>query len=285
MFDGVHIGHKAVLQQLRQLAQQSNAGTAILTFSPHPRQVLQKDVGIKLLTLQSEKFPKLCTLDIDYIYEQRFDLPFSRLTAEDFVHEICLQQIGMTTLVIGHDHQFGKNREGDFAHLQELSEKYGFRLVRAHAIELDGKPVSSTKIRNALQQGNLDYAHRALGYNYHFSGRVIHGDKIGRKLNFPTINLQVHPNKLLPKNGVYGVQASIAGRQYYGVMNMGSRPSLSQEEYRIEVYVFDFEEDVYDQEVQITLMARLRDEQKFADLTALQSQIAKDVSQFRQMIS
>lgn len=285
MFDGVHKGHQKIIQYLNSIGHQSDVKSCLLTFWPHPRLVLHQDFDLKLLTLHEEKIKLLEKFNLDLLYVQPFDHDFSRLSSIEFVRDFLVAKLKVKTLIIGYDHRFGRNREGSFELLEELSELYEFNVLQLEAIFEGDVPISSTKIRNALLEGNLDYANNALGYNYGITGTVIHGDGIGKTLGFPTINLSVDKLKLLPKDGVYGVQLWLNDQKYFGLMNIGYRPTINDEQHRIEVFILDFEGDLYDQEIQIELLTRIRDEQKFEGKDQLVAQIRKDETQFRAFIA
>ncbi|MDO5656302.1 MAG: bifunctional riboflavin kinase/FAD synthetase [Flavobacteriaceae bacterium] len=281
MFDGVHRGHQQIIEQLNIYAERHNQRSCLFTFWPHPRLVLQKDTALKLLNTKDEKMQLLQGFGLDSIYFQDFTTDFSKLNSEEFVRDFLVNKLNVGSLVIGHDHQFGKNRQGDFSSLKALSKKYGFEVFQLDAITEKSLPISSTKIRNALTQGDLSYSNEALGYAYMISGEVVTGDGIGRTLGFPTVNLQVSTLKLLPKDGVYGVTLNWEEKLYFGLLNIGNRPTFNGSEHRIEIYVLDFEGDLYNEMLQIHLLIRLRDEMRFVDKQQLVAQIKKDEQIFR----
>ncbi|MGP2570294.1 bifunctional riboflavin kinase/FAD synthetase [Ornithobacterium rhinotracheale] len=281
MFDGVHKGHQSIINQLNKRAKAVNGHSALLTLNPHPRHVLQSDSDFKLLSPIDEKIQLLKKYNLDYLIIQPFDFEFSRTSSLDFVRESLVKQLNIHTLIIGHDHQFGRNRAGDFHQLQELSSLYNFELSQLKAIKENENPISSTKVRNALAEGNIAYATQALGRSYSLEGKVIHGDKIGRTLGFPTVNLAINDKKLIPKNGVYGVNVWIDGQKFQGLMNVGIRPTIEGKNQRIEVFIFDFEDNLYEKTLKVEILNRIRDEQKFDSLEDLKDQIAKDVLFFK----
>lgn len=285
MFDGVHKGHQKIISRLNKIAAQKNGQSTLLSFSPHPRLVLQKDSDLKLLTLQEEKIAKLEQFGLENLVIHPFDIDFSRKTSLQFVRDYLVNTMGLHTLVIGHDHHFGRNREGNFEQLSEYAALYHFELLQLEAILGNEQPISSTKIRNALLSGDLAYAHQTLGYHYTLCGKVIHGDGIGKTIGSPTANLQVHPLKLIPKNGVYAVKTKIEQQTYWGLMNIGTRPTLADNQKRIEVYLIDFCGDLYQQEICVELRFRLRDELKFENIEALKKQIQKDEKQLRSFLN
>ncbi|MGV4529065.1 bifunctional riboflavin kinase/FAD synthetase [Ornithobacterium rhinotracheale] len=281
MFDGVHKGHQSIINQLNKRAKAVNGHSALLTLNPHPRHVLQSDSDFKLLSPIDEKIQLLKKYNLDYLIIQPFDFEFSRTSSLDFVRESLVKQLNIHTLIIGHDHQFGRNRAGDFHQLQELSLLYNFELSQLKAIKENENPISSTMVRNALAEGNIAYATQALGRSYSLEGKVIHGDKIGRTLGFPTVNLSINDEKLIPKNGVYGVNVWIDGQKFQGLMNVGIRPTIEGKNQRIEVFIFDFEDNLYEKTLKVEILNRIRDEQKFDSLEDLKDQIAKDVLFFK----
>uniref|UniRef100_UPI0039A73F73 bifunctional riboflavin kinase/FAD synthetase n=1 Tax=Ornithobacterium rhinotracheale TaxID=28251 RepID=UPI0039A73F73 len=281
MFDGVHKGHQSIINQLNERAKTINGHSALLTLSPHPRRVLQPEEEFKLLSPLEEKIQLLERYNLDYLIIQPFDFNFSRTSSLDFVRDSLVNQLNIHTLIIGHDHQFGRNRAGDFQQLQELSSLYNFDLKQLSAIEENATPISSTKVRNALKEGNVAYVSQALGRPYTLAGTVIHGDKIGRTLGFPTVNLAVNDEKLIPKNGVYGVNILINGEKFQGLMNIGIRPTIQGKNQRIEVFIFNFERNLYEEKLSVEILCRIRDEQKFGSLEELKKQIARDVSFFK----
>ena len=284
MFDGVHKGHQTIIEKLNEIACIENGNSALLTFYPHPRMVLQPDSDFKLLTTLEEKIELLKDYGLDYLIIQPFDFEFSRISPVSFVRDTLVNQLNIHTLVVGHDHHFGRNRSGDFAQLQELADLYHFKTLQLSAILEDEKPISSTKIREALCSGNIPYVNEALNHSYCISGEVIHGDKIGRTLGFPTINLKLNSDKLIPKDGVYGVDLMINNKSFIGLMNIGVRPTIEGKNQRIEIYILDFNDCLYGESVSVNILCRIRNEQKFEDLNSLKNQIQKDVSFFKEFL-
>lgn len=281
MFDGVHKGHQSIINQLNKKAKAINGHSALLTLSPHPRHVLQPDSDFKLLSPIEEKIELLEKYHLDYLIIQPFDFEFSRTSPLDFVRESLVKQLNIHSLIVGHDHQFGRNRAGDFNQLQELSELYNFELSQIKAIKENENPISSTKVRNALSEGNIAYATQALGRPYSLEGQVIHGDKIGRTLGFPTVNLAINNEKLIPKNGVYGVNIWIEKHLFQGLMNIGIRPTIDGENQRVEVFIFNFEDNLYEKKLKIEILNRIRNEEKFNSLDDLKNQITRDILFFK----
>lgn len=278
-FDGVHKGHVQVIESMKRVAHHLQGDTVIISFEPHPREVLypmEKRLGI--LTTLEEKEKILETLGVDHLVI----LPFTRALAEleyvDFVRNILVDKIGIKGLVIGYDHRFGKNREGTFDKLKNLSAKYHFYLEQEEVYEENQINISSTKIRNALEVGDIVRVNEFLGYTYTLSGKVVTGDKIGRTMDFPTANIQLNDErKLLPASGVYAVTVLVNGQVYQGMLNIGIRPTVSCSGIvRIEVNIFDFHENIYGQDIRISLIGRIRGERKFNDTNELKQQLIHD---------
>lgn len=285
-FDGVHIGHQAIIKNLIDQSQSADTQSVILTFFPHPRMVLQKGSNIKLLTTLEEKIDRLTALGLDCLIIEPFTKDFSRLTARDFVRKILIDQLKLKKLIIGYDHQFGRNREGDFDQLKEFGSVYNFELEEITAQDVKNIAVSSTKIRAALMEGDITKANEFLAYPYPISGTVIRGKGLGKQHDYPTINISVSEDyKLIPKSGVYVVKATVQSRIIAGIMNIGFRPTINGKNQTIEVHLLDFKGDLYGTKIKVELLTRLRDEQKFDSLDGLFAQIKKDESQARQLLS
>lgn len=275
-FDGVHFGHKTIIEKLLQNAS-SSCESLVLTFFPHPRMVLQDSSEIKLLNTIEERTELLEKLGLDNLIIHPFDQAFSRLTAEEFVSTILVNQFNVKKIIIGYDHRFGRNRTADINDLIEFGEKYDFEVEQISAQEIDEVSVSSTKIRNALTEGNVKLANDYLGYFYLLTGTITQGKGIGRTLDFPTANLQIQESyKLIPKNGVYIVQSWIENKLVYGMMNIGFNPTVNGESKSIEIHFFDFDKDLYSKKMQIQLLDRIRDEVKFENVEKLKEQLLKD---------
>ncbi len=284
-FDGVHIGHQAIIKNLIENAKDNNAESVILTFFPHPRMVLQKGNNIKLLNTINEKIDLLQKTGLNHLIIEPFTKEFSRLTALDFAREILKKNLNAQKLVIGYDHRFGRNREGNFEQLQEYGKIYGFEVEEIPAQDIENISVSSTKIRKALEDGAIEKANEYLGYAYILSGKVVAGKALGRQFNYPTINIHIQEDyKLIPKPGVYIVKTNINNKHYFGIMNIGKRPTLNGKRKTIEVHLLDFDANLYGKNIQISLLKRLRDEQKFASVEHLFAQIKKDEQKAREMI-
>jgi len=276
-FDGVHFGHKKILERVTQNTENEKYESLVLTFFPHPRMVLQEDSGIKMLNTIDEKIALLDQIGIQNLVIHPFDESFSRLTAEEFVKTVLVDQFHIHKIIIGHDHRFGRNRTANIDDLKAFGEQYDFEVEEISAQEIKEVSVSSTKIRNALNEGNVTLANEYLGYNYSLTGIVSKGRQLGRTIGFPTANLKLEENfKLIPKNGVYIVQSVIDSKTVFGMMNIGFNPTVDGKIQTIEVNYFDFDQDLYDQKITVSILKRIRDEEKFESLDHLKTQIAKD---------
>lgn len=276
-FDGVHIGHQKIIEQLVVDAQQQHMSSVLLTFFPHPRMVLQKDTSIKLINTIDERAGLLAKTGLDYLIIHPFDKEFSRLTALDFVRDVLVDTLQTSKLIIGYDHHFGKNREGSLEQLTEYSHMFGFEVQEIPAQDINDVSVSSTKIRKALIDKNIKTATKYLGYNYSISGTVVSGKQLGGKIGFPTANIYVKETyKLLPSTGVYVVKSSFQNQIIFGMMNIGSRPTVAGNHQTIEVHFFDFNHDLYQQNISIEVLYFLREEQKFDSVEKLVSQLKLD---------
>lgn len=277
-FDGVHLGHQKIIEKLTQHSDSGNLESVVLTFFPHPRMVLQEQSEIRLLNTIEERTDLLAKTGLDNLIIHPFDKAFSRLTAEEFVQEILVDQLNIGKIVIGHDHRFGRNRTADINDLTAFGEQYGFEVEQISAQEIDAVSISSTKIRAALEQGDISLANDYLGYRYFLTGTVVKGKQLGRTIGFPTANIAINANyKLVPKTGIYVVASVIDGKNVYGMMSIGTNPTVNDDNtLSIEVYYLDFEGDLYGKNLQVSFLAYIRDEQKFKDLDALKNQIEID---------
>ena len=276
-FDGVHIGHQKIIQKLIQNASDYNCESLILTFFPHPRMVLQEGSDIKLLNTINEKSILLEKMGLDNLIIHPFDKEFARLTAEEFVKTILVDALNIKKIIIGYDHRFGRNRSANIDDLILYAKQYNFEVEQISAQEIDAVSISSTKIRNAIQDGNMTLANEYLGYNYILNGTVIKGKHLGRTIGFPTANLKIEEEyKLIPKNGVYIVKSTINQQTVFGVMNIGTNPTVNEENLSIEVHFFDFDADLYNSKIEISVLKRIRDEQKFDSIELLKNQIQED---------
>lgn len=278
-FDGVHKGHVQVIGNLKQVAAELGGESVIISFEPHPREVLyplEKRPGI--LTTLEEKIGILKAHGVDHLIILPFTEELANLSYSDFVKRILVDRLGIKGLVVGYDHRFGKNREGSFEVLKAIAGEYRFYLEQEQAYEENEVNISSTKIRTALELGNIALVREFLGYDYPISGKVVHGDKIGRTIGFPTANLQLEDErKLLPASGVYAVRVSVDGAMYGGMLNIGVRPTVSRSGIvRLEVNIFDFHSEIYDKTISVFLLARVRGERKFNDVAELSAQLKTD---------
>lgn len=278
-FDGVHIGHQKIIKRLTQLAEKESGETVIITFFPHPRMVLfPHNDELRLLNTQQEKITLIEQSGIDHLIILPFTKAFSRISSTEFVRDIIVNKIGTKKLVIGYNHQFGRNREGTFEHLKEYSGLYGFEVEEIPALDIDDVNVSSTKIRKAIEQGYIDVAFRYLNYSYQLTGKVISGDKIGRTLGFPTANIAVlDETKLIPAHGVYAVKVLVNSMVYGGMLNIGVRPTVSNaNKQTIEVNIFNFDDDIYGKEITVKFVKRIRNEMKFESVEKMKEEMIKD---------
>lgn len=276
-FDGVHFGHQQIIQKLVSEAKKAGKKSLVLTFFPHPRMVLQKDASIELINTIDERASLLEKTGLDYLIIHPFSKEFSRMSALEFVRDLLVNQLNISKLIIGYDHHFGKNREGNITQLTEYSHLYDFKVEEIPAQDIDSVSVSSTKIRRALHEGKLKTANNYLGYHFMLQGTVVNGKKLGGKIGYPTANIHVEETyKLIPKTGVYVVKSMIDENIVFGMMNIGSRPTLDGDHQTIEVHFFDFNQDLYHQNLTIELLYFLRDEHKFDSIASLVHQLKKD---------
>ncbi|MGY8932228.1 MAG: bifunctional riboflavin kinase/FAD synthetase [Flavobacteriales bacterium] len=270
-FDGVHFGHKYIIEHLNKIAEREGGQSVLLTFDPHPRHVLYEDQhDLKLLNTLEEKKNQLEELELKNFVVQNFTKEFSRMKYVHFVRDVLVKKLNVDHLVIGYDHHFGRNREGSINELNELSSLYNFTLEQIPPQKKNDVSVSSTKIRTLLNEGNIERANKYLGYEYMLSGNVVHGDKMGRTINYPTANIKVDRNKLIPKAGVYLVKIIFQSEDFFGMLNIGV------ETQKIEVHVFNFLKDIYGQKITIKLINRLRDGVNFKNSQALKKQLQND---------
>jgi len=279
-FDGVHNGHKAILNRLRELAKMHEGESVVLTFTPHPRTILfPEDHGISLLTDTQEKRFRIEQCGIDHLIEFPFTPEFASKSAFEYVRDLLAIGIGAKKVIIGYDHRFGRGREGNFKSLIELATIFNFDVEEIPAVVIEDNEISSSKIRKAIEQGDLNYANHALEYRYGIRGKVIHGDAKGRTIGFPTANIQLEEKlKLLPCNGVYLVEVFIQDKRFKGAMNIGVRPTVTDIGKRsVEVHILDFTGDIYGMEIEVRLIEKIRDEVKFDTFIALKNQLQKDI--------
>lgn len=281
-FDGVHKGHKKIISRLKEIGAQTGAETCLLTFFPHPRMVLfPDDHGLQLLNTIQEKTELFKEYGIQHLIIHPFSKEFSRTSSTEFVRDILVNTIGTKNLVIGYDHHFGRNREGSFTELNDLSQIYNFDVEQIPEEDVNDIAVSSTKIRNALLTGDITTATDFLGYHYPMSGTVVHGKKIGNTIGFPTANILVEENyKLIPSQGVYAVDVKIEGDEKIlkGALNIGTRPTFDNGAPSVEVYILDFDSNIYSKKITIFFKVKIRDEKKFNSVEELIANIEKDVA-------
>lgn len=276
-FDGVHIGHRKILERLINDAKKNGLRSTVLTFFPHPRMVLQKDTEIKLLNTVQEKVKILEHIGLDYLIIHPFTLEFSRLSSTEFVRDILVNELKAKKIIIGYDHRFGRNRNANIQDLIAFGNTLNFEVEEIAAQEIDDVSVSSTKIRNAIMDGDMQTANEYLGYKYMLTGDVKKGKGLGRQLNFPTANLFIKEKyKLIPKNGVYVVRSILNDKLFYGMMNIGFNPTVDGTSKSIEIHFFDFKSDIYGENIQVDILERIRDEHKFNSLEELKAQLLKD---------
>ena len=276
-FDGVHYGHQQIIKKLVVTAKKEKKKSVLLTFFPHPRMVLQKDVSLELINTIEERAKLLEKTGLDYLIIHPFNKEFSRLNALDFVRTVLVSQLNTSKLVIGYDHHFGKNRVGNIEQLTEYSHLYDFSVEEIPAQDIDDVSISSTKIRKALASGNLKTANNYLGYPFMLNGTVVNGKQLGGKIGFPTANIHIKESyKLIPKTGVYVVKSTIEKKEIFGMMNIGNRPTVNGKYQTIEVHFFDFNQNLYHKNLTIELLYFLRNEQKFDSVEDLIVQLKKD---------
>ncbi len=285
-FDGVHLGHQSILSHLKNTAQKIGGETVVFTFHPHPRIALTPDDhGLEMIQELEDRIKKLEASGIDHLILFPFTKEFSRLSATEFVRNILVNQLHIHTLTIGYNHHFGRNREGSIELLNELAPVYGFFVDEIPAFVESEKSVSSTKIREAISAGDVKQAQAFLGEVYHFSGIVVEGDKIGNKIGFPTANINVSKLQLIPKKGVFAVKVKFNGQIMEGMMNIGNRPTISENgERRVEIHLFDFSENLYGKNLVVYLIDRVREEKNFQSIEALTEQLKQDEKHCRDIL-
>ena len=277
-FDGVHTGHRKIISRLTQVAKKQKGESVVLTFFPHPRMVLHPDDhGLKLLNTLDERIELLSQLNVDHLIVHPFTKEFSRTTFLQFVRDILVNAVGTKTLVIGYDHHFGRNREGTFKELAELAPVYDFKLEKIDEEIIHEITVSSTKIRAAIDRGDIELANELLGYEYMLTGKVICGDGIGKALGYPTANIRpVEDYKLVPANGIYAVRVKEENENYSGMLYIGTRPTLNMTQRNIEVNIFNFNKDIYNKNITVTFCKRIRDDIRFSSKEELSRQLGND---------
>jgi riboflavin kinase / FMN adenylyltransferase len=286
-FDGVHTGHRYIIQQLQQAAAACDGETVIITFDPHPREVLQPGTNpVRLLTTLDEKTALLAKHGIDHLVIVPFTKAFSELSATAYLEDFLIERFKPHTIIIGYDHRFGHNREGGLELLEAEQNRYGFQLIEIPQQIVHDLSVSSTKIRKNLQEGNIHLANELLGYQYFLEGTVVHGDKMGRQLGYPTANMQLpDPRKLIPAHGIYAIKVHLLQHTLKGVMSIGTRPTFDGTDLRLEAHIFDFNEDIYDQLIRVEMVSFIRASLKFDNVEALIAQMDKDSLAARELVT
>lgn len=286
-FDGVHLGHQAILKDMVKTAKDIGGETVVITFYPHPRQVLNINAAnLRFITTQDEKLQLLEKSGVDNVIVVNFTKEFSRVSSEDFIRDYIIEHINPVKLVIGYDHHFGNNRMGDFNLLSEMQNKYNFQVQRIEAHDVENIAVSSTKIRHSLQQGDIERANALLGYQFSYIGKVVSGNKIGREIGYRTANIEVEREfRLIETSGVYATYVDYEGKEYKSMTYIGKKPTVNNDETEnIEVHLFDFDGDIYDKEIKVRFVKRVRGEQKFESLDALKRQIQIDEKNIREIL-
>lgn len=286
-FDGVHTGHMKIIHRLNEEARETGGETVVLTFFPHPRMVLQPDDSdLKLITTMEERKSLLQKNGIHHLIIQPFSKEFSRISATEFVRDVLLSKMGMKTLVIGYDHHFGRNREGSYKELEEMASIYGFRLEEISKQVIDEVAVSSTKIRKALQVGDVEAANKLLGHEFTLHGEVIKGDKIGTSLGFPTANIRIQESyKLIPDDGIYAVLVEIDKVIHKGMLYLGTRPTVDGKKHTSEVNILDFNKDIYGKSITVYLKTRIRGDMHFENLEQLKEKMKEDLRNATKLLS
>ena len=276
-FDGVHLGHQQILKQLIDTSQQSKLKSVLLTFSPHPRMVLQPDISMRLIQTIEERERALRKTGLDYLVIHPFSEKFSRLSADDYVKLILVEKLNVRKVVVGYDHRFGRNRTASLEDMYNYADIYDFEVIEIDAKKIKSTAVSSTKIRKAIDEGDIALANSYLGDPFTLEGVVVHGDKRGRELSYPTANIELqNKHKIIPKQGVYLIQSDLDNQVVYGMMNIGTKPTFDTTNPGVEVHFFDWNGDLYGQTLQVKLLKWVREEQKFDSVEELQAQIHAD---------
>tara|TARA_B100000745_G_scaffold299635_1_gene250915 strand:+ start:709 stop:1635 length:927 start_codon:yes stop_codon:yes gene_type:complete len=276
-FDGVHIGHNKILTKLVEESKKNNLSSLIMTFFPHPRMVLQKSQEIKMIDTIDEKIHLFEKTGVDNLIIQPFDENFSKIRAKEFVEEILVKKLKIKHIIIGYDHRFGKDREASVDDLKKFGLNYMFTVEEIAAQEIHSIAISSTKIRNAILKGEIKKCNEYLGRNFMLTGEVVHGDGLGKKINFPTANIEIPETyKIIPKNGVYLVKAIINSEIYFGMMNIGVRPTIGGKNKSLEIHFFNFKDNIYNKTISVEIICKIRDEEEFSSIDELKIQLKKD---------
>jgi len=276
-FDGVHIGHNKILTKLVEESKKNNLSSLIMTFFPHPRMVLQKSQEIKMINTMDEKIHLFEKTGVDNLIIQPFDENFSKIRAKEFVEEILVKKLKIKHIIIGYDHRFGKDREASVEDLKKFGLNYMFTVEEIAAQEIHSIAISSTKIRNAILKGEIKKCNEYLGRNFMLTGEVVHGDGLGKKINFPTANIEIIDTyKIIPKNGVYLVKTIINSEIYFGMMNIGVRPTIGGKNKSLEIHFFNFKDNIYNKTISVEIICKIRDEEEFSSIDELKIQLKKD---------
>ena len=276
-FDGVHIGHNKILTKLVEESKKNNLSSLIMTFFPHPRMVLQKSQEIKMIDTIDEKIHLFEKTGVDNLIIQPFDENFSKIRAKKFVEEILVKKLKIKHIIIGYDHRFGKDREASVEDLKKFGLNYMFTVEEIAAQEIHSIAISSTKIRNAILKGEIKKCNEYLGRNFMLTGEVVHGDGLGKKINFPTANIEIIDTyKIIPKNGVYLVKTIINSEIYFGMMNIGVRPTIGGKNKSLEIHFFNFKDNIYNKTISVEIICKIRDEEEFSSIDELKIQLKKD---------
>ena len=276
-FDGVHIGHNKILKRLIQDSKKNNLSSLVMTFFPHPRMILNKSHEIKMIDTIDEKINLLEKTGLDNLIIHPFDNNFSKIRAKEFVEEILVKKLKIKEIIIGYDHKFGKDREASVEDLKKFGQDYMFNVKEIPAEEIDSIAISSTKIRDAILNGEIEKCNKFLGRNFILTGKVVYGDGLGKKIDFPTANIEIKETyKIIPKNGVYLVKTKINSNTYFGMMNIGIRPTVGGTNKSLEIHFFNFKDNIYGKNVSIEIIKKIRDEEKFSSIDQLKIQLKKD---------
>ena len=286
-FDGVHKGHQIIINRINEIAKKKAMESVVLTFDPHPRHVIYPDdQELRLIHTLEEKIEALRKTGVQNLVLHKFTKEFSRTESVNFIRDFLVTKLNMKYMVVGFDHHFGKNRQGTFDNLIELSDVYGFKIEKIKPQNIGEVTISSTKIRNAILEGDCKKANTYLSANFSITGKVVQGNKIGSSIGYPTANIEIENQwKILPKNGVYAVKILLKNQQYFGMLNLGNRPSISDDSFAIEVHLFDFNATIYNEELKIEFIQRIRDEKHFLDLEKLKSQLKIDEINCKQIFN
>ena len=286
-FDGVHKGHQIIINRINEIAKKQALESVVLTFDPHPRHVIYPDdQELRLIHTLEEKIEALSKTGVQNLVLHKFTKEFSRTESVNFIRDFLVTKLNMKYMVVGFDHHFGKNRQGTFDNLIELSDVYGFKIEKIKPQNIGEVTISSTKIRNAILEGDCKKANTYLSANFSITGKVVQGNKIGSSIGYPTANIEIENQwKILPKNGVYAVKILLKNQQYFGMLNLGNRPSISDDSFAIEVHLFDFNATIYNEELKIEFIQRIRDEKHFLDLEKLKSQLKIDEINCKQIFN